>query len=341
LLLTGLQGQAEEMLRVDGTSGTGWVGAANVGMVELQTDGTLAAVNTSMLLIDFDGTYAANTLGGCLYIDDNGTAAGTDYSMYINSNAVNCMLLRTVAAAMSGLVVDGPASQTAPMVLVDGSVGSWIGAGNSGMLQLDNDGSYANVTDSMLLITNTGIPVNDSRGHCLRIVDTGNAAGGTDAFAVYISSTDAECEAIFVDDGDVLLDDNLILNRPGAGAGFGQITLGAAGHAGGENVITIENGAAKPGALGNTSSLYTEAGELEGMDAGGAETTLTPHSIEGDYMINSYDPSKGYTFRVHLEMLIDWLVEKFPEIASYVEHIEGRAEKRPRASKSPKKVKVT
>lgn len=346
LTIDGPTAQTASMVILDGTTGAGgWIGAAATGMLHLKQDGgTMAAADTSMVYIDFDGTHDTNQLGTCLLIDDDGTADGTNYSVYVNSNAVNGVLIRTAAATMTGLVVDGPANQTASMVLIDGSVGTWLGADGVGMLQLDNDGAFAHVNSSMLLITNTGVPQDDSRGHCLRIVDTGNAAAGTAAYAAYISATDPTVEALYVDDGIINLDEEMHINETSAGAGYGHIKIGTtADHAGakGENVITIKNGAAKPaGAIADAASMYAEAGEMEVIDSGGAETTLSPHSIEGDYMINSYDPMKGYTFRCHLELLCEWLVEKFPELASYVEHIEGRAELRPRQSNSPEKVKV-
>jgi hypothetical protein len=209
LVLSGIQGQTDNMLYIDGSTGTGWVGDADVAMLQLKTDGTLANAAASMCILDFDGTYASNGLGGCLYVDDDGTADGVNYSVYVNSNAVNAMLLRTVAVGATGLVIDGPASQTASMLKVNGATGSWIGADGVGMVQLDNDGAFAHVNSSMLLLTNTGIPQDDSRGHCLRIVDTGNAAAGTAGYAVYISATDATVEALYVDAGKVLVDETV------------------------------------------------------------------------------------------------------------------------------------
>jgi hypothetical protein len=342
LMLSGVQGQTDNMVFIDGSTGTGWVGAADTGMLQLKTDGTLANAAASMVLIDFDGTYANNGLGGCLYIDDNGTADGANYSAYINSNAVNGALIRTVATTMSQLVLDGPASQTASMLKVDGSVGSWLGANGVGMVQLDNDGAFAHVNSSMLLLTNTGIPQDDSRGHCLRIVDTGNAAAGTAAYAMYLSATDATVEAMYVDAGLVDIDEGIRVNQGSAGAGLGHIKIGTtADHAGaaGENVLTIKDGAAKPaGAIANASSLFSLAGELTGIDSGGAESTLTPHTMDGDYVINSFEPSKGKdgeTLRIHIEKLMDFLVTKFPEIAPLVEHKAGRYMS-PRCDKAPK-----
>jgi hypothetical protein len=50
----------------------------------------------------------------------------------------------------------------------------------------------------MLYIGNSGVPQNDSTGHCLRIVDTGNAAAGTMAYPVYISSNDATVGGVYI-----------------------------------------------------------------------------------------------------------------------------------------------
>ena len=207
LVLSGIQGQTDNMVYVDGSTGTGWVGAADTAMLQLKTDGTLANAAASMQIIDFDGTYANNGLGGCLYIDDDGTAAGTNYSVYVNSNAVNGILVRNVAVGTTGIVIDGPASQTAAMLKVDGSVGSWIGADGVGMVHLASDGTNAHANASLLNIIKTGATVAAMDGSCLRIDDasTGGATGG---YAVSINASGA-LEALHVDAGTVVVDETL------------------------------------------------------------------------------------------------------------------------------------
>ncbi|MEN6546406.1 MAG: hypothetical protein ABFE07_10220, partial [Armatimonadia bacterium] len=94
----------------------------------------------------------------------------------------------------------------------------------TGMVNLTNDGALAHVNSSLLYIANTGVPQNDSRGSSLRIVDTGNAAAGTAGYAVYISATDATVEAMYVDDGNVLVDDYI---RSAKGVQSSQVTVAA------------------------------------------------------------------------------------------------------------------
>ena len=377
---------------LDGNTGT-YVGADGAGMLHIHQSGTLAHANATCAFINFDGTYATNGLGGCLLIDDDGTADGTNASVLINSANVRALqvddgqarfnddvvvaiadtvnvdaltvdqndvtnnkdgLVVTCAGTGKGVKVTTEtatgggnhficaANQTTANVTVDGDTSGWLGADGVGMVHLTNDIAHGHANASMLLIDKSAAiaEVNDARGTCLRVVENMNVSGSPPAYAVYISSTNNE--ALYIDSGVFALDEKMELNRTSAGAGLGHIKIGGTadhGTAAGENVITIWNGAAKPaGVLANAASLYTEAGELEAIDAGGAETTLSPHSKDGDYMINSYDLKKDTTFRAHLELILDWLVEKFPEISGYVEHIPGRAALRPRQSSSPVRV---
>lgn len=394
--------------RGDGSTGS-WIGANDVGMVDIDTDGALAA-GANLLRLDCTGTNAQNSFiceilssgniagatdGICLNIVESGAAAATSFAVRIastNNEGIHVdsgvsLFDETVTvsvadnAGIDALVVDQndatqnkdglvittagtgksikattetatgtgshficAANQTTANLTIDGDTSGWLGADAVGMVHLTNDIAHGHANASMLLIDKSAAiaEVNDARGTCLRIVENMNVSGSPPAYAAYISSTNNE--ALYIPAGEVHIAEELHLNRAAAGAGYGHIKLGGtADHAGaaGENVITLFDGAAKPaGAVANGASLYSEAGELEGIDSGGNETTLTPHMADGRYIINSYSAVKGETLRVHVEMIFDWLTKKFPEIARYVEHINGKAVSRPLESASPVEVDV-
>ena len=166
----------------------------------LKWDGTGA----SKLLLN--GANSSGTLFGITGIDTTGNTdtmtiahSGTGDGLQITATEADSVALNLVAAT----------SQTTSLAKVDGATGSWLGAANVGMLHLTNDGALADVASSLLYIANSGVPTNDSRGSSLRIVDTGNAAAGTAGYAAYISATDATVEALMIDDGNVLIDEDL------------------------------------------------------------------------------------------------------------------------------------
>ena len=73
----------DSMLKVDGSTGN-WLGATNVGMVNLVCDGALAHANASLLYIAYSGAGAATGLGTSLRIIDTGSTA-TSYAAYISA----------------------------------------------------------------------------------------------------------------------------------------------------------------------------------------------------------------------------------------------------------------
>lgn len=182
---------------LDGSTGT-YVGASGSGMLHIHQTGTLAQTDATCIFINFDGTYAANGEGACLLIDDNGTASSTNYSVSINSNAVNAMKVVTANAGMMNLVMTGAANQTVQVVDIDTQ---WIGTNNVGCVEIDSDGvivaganllrisgTGANEAQSYLAeIVSTGNVVTSTDGICLRIDESGTAAGTS--YAAFITST--------------------------------------------------------------------------------------------------------------------------------------------------------
>jgi len=144
-------------------------------MLNLASSGTLAQTTASVLRVDFNGTYAANGEGGALFIDDDGVASSTNYSVYVNSNAVNCMKLETANVGFSTLVLEPATNATASTMIVDGSANGWIGAADTGMVHIQDDLVLASTAATLLYVGSTGQPADGAHGFMARFVDTGTA----------------------------------------------------------------------------------------------------------------------------------------------------------------------
>jgi len=194
----------------DGTSGS-WLGAATTGLLKLTSDGALAHQTASLIYAAYSGNGGATHKGTCAYLVDSGSVAGESYTMGIDTTANHGLNITTAAVTRRALTLAGPTSQTSSIAQIGATGVAWIGASNVGMLHLSATGTTAHINTSLLYMTKSGAPQNDSRGHMLRIVDTSAAAGGTAAYSVYISATGANNEALYVDAGEVKFDEKLTL----------------------------------------------------------------------------------------------------------------------------------
>lgn len=169
---------------------SGWVGAASKGIVNITQSGTLADAAASAVFIDFNGTYAANTVGGCINVDDDGTAGGTDYSVSVNSLGVNCMKLETQAATMTALTLEPATNATAAAFVVDGDANGFLGAANVGMVHIKNDIALTDVLSSTVLLdVGATKPIDAAEGYVLRIADTSVVATSNNSYAAYLDAT--------------------------------------------------------------------------------------------------------------------------------------------------------
>lgn len=213
---SGPQGQTVPIVKIDGGTGTGWVGAANVGALNIAGDGTMANVAASMLYIAHSGAGLAANLGSSLRINDSSTAAAGAYVSYMTSASNSVLNLVTAATTKSALVITGPAAQTVSSVTIGGAAIGWVGAAATGMFQLDSNGAIV-ANGSLCLITSAGQPFAANDGVCLEIVETG-AAQAT-SYAVRIASTNNE--ALHVDTGIAVFDETATLSD---GALFNVVT---------------------------------------------------------------------------------------------------------------------
>jgi len=80
----------------------------------------------------------------------------------------------------------------------------------------------------------------------------------------------------------------------------------------GTNHLDIFDGTAPVGTLANGISLYSTAGELRVMDAGGNATLLSPHEKGTNYWIyDSIDTTTGKRLKIDMEQFMKWLNKKF------------------------------
>ncbi len=185
----------------------GGTAQTNAYAVGITVPATQPALKTDGIVV-IDGQ---DSIGATLVQIINDSGGDNQDAMSINSEGTGAGLVVTCDDADSvGIHAIAATSQTTSLVKVDGATGSYLGAANVGMIHVTNDGALADVASSLLYIANSGIPTNDSRGSSLRIVDTGNAGAGTAGYAVYIAADDATVEALYIDTGNVLVDEEVV-----------------------------------------------------------------------------------------------------------------------------------
>jgi hypothetical protein len=209
LYAAGGSGHTAKVIDVDGTAGAnGWIGAASTGMVHLASDGVLANASASLLYSTYTGNAGGvNMTGVCGNFVEGGAASGTSFAVNVASTNNNGLSV-SAAAAKNAVVVSTITQATASLVKIDGTTGDgWYGAANVGMLNIATDGALADVASTPVLISSTGTGQAAHMGTSMRIVDTCNAGAGS--YAVYLSATDADVEALKVDNGKVVVDETV------------------------------------------------------------------------------------------------------------------------------------
>ena len=148
LLVTTVASSVISLIDIDGTTGAGWIGAANVGMFDINSDGALADVAASMARLAYSGNAAgASQLGSCLRIEETGAASGTSYAMYISST--NNEALRIEAGTV---VVDETVKATAGIITVNSELDVADPPTQANMDNAFGEGASAN--DGMIGIIN-------------------------------------------------------------------------------------------------------------------------------------------------------------------------------------------
>jgi len=287
--------QADCMLHVDGSTAATWVGASTVGMVDIESDGVLAA-GANVLRVDSSGantaasytaeilcrgTVAGSTDGTALRVIDSGAVAGTSSALYVDSTANNGMEIQTTAVAATNLILTGPASQTAPILNVDGSATTgWDGATGVGMVNLTGLGAHVHANASLLNITEgTGTTIADARGTCLRIVDT--TVNGADSWVAYIDSTNND--GLLINTGAVA---DINLKLTGLAAQTGQMlfvdgTTGAGWDgADGIGMVHIEADGAHAHANASLLNIVDQTGTMI-ADARGSCLRIVDSTVNG------------------------------------------------------------
>jgi hypothetical protein len=198
-------GETSSMVVLDGTAGSGFIGAAGVGQLHIKNNKALANATSSLAYVTYTGNAAgANLSGACAYFVEAGNASGTSYAVGIISTNNNGLKIVTSATGKTALIAQCVASTTVAVANFDGGTNGWVGAATTGLVTISNSGAPA-ADASLLRITSSGQPAAANDGVCIELVDTG-AAQAT-SYAMRISS--ANNEALHVDDGVVLVDETL------------------------------------------------------------------------------------------------------------------------------------
>lgn len=112
--------------------------------------------------------------------------SGSGAGLYINPQEADTQAIKVVAVA----------SSTVSQVALDLATNNWIGAANVGAIHSSVDAALADVAAAQIYL-GASDAIDDSRGHCLRIVDSSNV-DGTMGYPVYIASNDATMGGLYI-----------------------------------------------------------------------------------------------------------------------------------------------
>lgn len=294
-----------------------------IGILMTSASATAQALTVTSAVAATVPTIELTTANGAaptLYMSNGSAdAAGHGLQVLQHGAAANDGLHIAYDAANTGdaINVNMAGANAASQALVIASNVAHSGA----MVSIAGTGSLAGGTGKLCSVTyGTGTLAVATSGFMLDLVDT-SAATAT-SYCLRIASTSNE--ALHVDTGEALFDELVTISDAAIGLKIGG-TAARAGVAG-TNSVHIFNGTAPVGALANGCSLYSAAGELYSMDAAGNATLISPHSMDGDFVIHSYSATKDETVTVHLEKLIDALVKSDKTLAKFIEHGKGQVE---------------
>jgi len=261
---------------------------ANAYAVEIETTNT-----TPCLMLNNQMTISGSASGGVM-LDITGADTSTDTVQLIGVGSGDVLQITANATTATALNIVGIASTTASLMTMDGSAGAgWIGAANTGMVHLLNDGTAAQTTTTMLYIAATGTNKSGQLGTCARFIDGTTSGGGTE-YAVAISS--ANNKGLWIDTGGAVIDDGLTVGTTFAATGnstFGG-TLGITGDLTASGSITGDGGDELTGYLlevevetgTDEQLLVADSGQIFANTAAQGETTFTlPDAAAGLWYI--------------------------------------------------------
>jgi len=153
IICSGVQAQTAPIVKVDGTTGTGWDGAANVGMLDVNlTAATIATTASAVYIGQASGAAIADSRGHLLRINDASTQAGTmGYPVSITSTAAaSGGVIITTAATGNAIAVTAGKVDLDDAVLLGG-----IAAFNGTPQTLTGAGA-ANLTTTVTLTITAG-----------------------------------------------------------------------------------------------------------------------------------------------------------------------------------------
>lgn len=174
------------------------------------------------------------TGGTTLLVNSDATDGNDALQVTHDGTGYGLSVIGTAAGGKQALF-QGPASQTASIVVVDGTTGAWIGANGVGMVHASSDGALAHAGASLLYSTYTGntaavVP----NGACAYFLENGTVAAGgytvgvlaTTANGLKVGTSAAATTSLLVTGGVTAGEtSSMVLLNGTAGNGF----VGAAG----------------------------------------------------------------------------------------------------------------
>ena len=157
------------------------------------------AAGSDLDILDTDNALSKilfGAVGGThgLDVTFNGVTAGNIVAFDAGAESLTLtdVDLLTIAPDATDIAITATAggANTASLVVVDGATGAaaWVGADDTGMVDVSGDGIGADAGATLLRVANSAQPISGAEGFLARFVDTGTARAN--AYAVEIEVTD-------------------------------------------------------------------------------------------------------------------------------------------------------
>ena len=271
--------------------------------------------DTTNVLTIADGgvsTFTANGGTGVALTANNGTSTGVAFQAQDNgTNILACAdggattITATAGGSSVPLTVNNSTSTGSIFVAQDNGAAVFTITDGAGTAIFNSTGLGIGVTptanEGRLQVFANGDQTNENTAAML-IGD--RATNGMRIFFT-VQNTDNWCGISSVESGIAYRP--LVLQYNG-----GNVKIGGAANrtTDGTALIALFNGTAPAGALTNGVSIYSAAGELNVMDAGGTATLLSPHDKEtGEWIFRSNSTLTGKVLKIKTERMLRRLDE--------------------------------
>lgn len=274
------------------TSAINIANAAGTDFVTFDTINNRIGLGTVSPSIDFDVENSLTSTG----MDINNTAVDGDPRIAFQLSGTNVFTMGVDDSDGDSFKIGTTAIETNTRMMIDSSGNIGVGVSptvNEGRVQVFANGDQTNENTAAMLIGDRAI-------NGMRIFFT-------------VQNTDNWCGISSVESGVAYRP--LVFQYNG-----GNVKVGGAANRAttdGTALLTLFNGTAPVGSLTSGISLYSAAGELNVMDAGGVATLLSPHDKQtGEWIFRSKNSITGKVLLIRVEKLLR-LLNRFSSIFGY------------------------